>query len=88
MGRALDIKYNPRSNRYEIPFRKRELGYCKELTLEAAYRRFEKEHGFLSPSEIASKASEVESLAEVLVEAEEEQEEANESEITLQKEDK
>ena len=92
MGRALDVKYNPRSNRYEIPFKKRELGYCKELTEKAAYRRFEDEHGFKCASEIASEslseASEEKTLAEVLVEAEEEQREANESEITLQQENK
>ena len=88
MPRALDIKYNPRSKRFEIPFKKRDLGYCKELSLEAAYRRFEKEHGFLSPTEIASKKSEEGAYAEVLVEADEEQEEANESEIELQQEGK
>jgi hypothetical protein len=32
MGRALDVKYNPRSNRWEIPFKKRDLGYFKTLT--------------------------------------------------------
>ena len=41
-----------------------------------------------TPSEIASKASEKETLAEVSTDLNEEQREANESEITLQQEDK
>ena len=41
-----------------------------------------------NPSESLSNASEVETLAEVLVGAEEEQREANKNEITLQQEDK
>ena len=92
MGRALDVKYNPRSNRYEIPFKKRELGYFKTLTEKAAYRRFEEEHGFKCASEIASeslsKASKKQTQPEVSTDLNEEQREANESEITLQQEDK
>ena len=92
MGRALDVKYKPRSNRYEIPFKKRELGYFKTLTEKAAYRRFEEEHGFKCASEIASeslsKASKKQTQPEVSTDLNEEQREANESEITLQQEDK
>jgi len=88
MPRALDVKYNPRSNRWEIPFKKRDLGYFKTLTEKAAYRRFKEEHGFKCPSEIASKASEKETLAEVSTDLNEEQEEANKNDITLQQEDK
>jgi hypothetical protein len=88
MPRALDVKYNPRSNRWEIPFKKRDLGYFKTLTEQAAYRRFKEEHGFKCPSEIASNASKVETLAEVSTDLNEEQEEANENEITQQQEDK
>ena len=85
MPRALDVKYNPRSNRYEIPFKKRDLGYFKTLTEKAAYRRFEEEHGFKCASDIASeslsKASKKQTQPEVLVEADEAAREANESEI-------
>ena len=87
MGRACEVRYNPRSNRWEIPFKKRDLGYFKRLTREEALSAFEEEHGFKCPSQIASKASKKQTQPEVLVEADEGQEEANKDEIQPQQED-
>ena len=87
MGRKCDVKYNPRSKRWEIPFKKRDHGYFKRLTEKEAYKAFEEEHGFKCPSQIASKPSKKKTEPEVLVEADEGQEEVNESEIQPQQED-
>ena len=88
MGRKCEVRYNPRSNRWEIPFKKRDLGYFKRLTREEALSAFEEEHGFPCPSsQKPSKPSKKKTAPEVLVEANEEQEDANESDLEPSEED-
>ena len=87
MGRKCDVKYNPRSKRWEIPFRRRDHGYFKRLTEEEAYNAFEEEHGFKAPSQKPSKPSKKKALPEVLVDADEGQEEGNKDEIEPSEED-
>ena len=87
MGRKCEVRYNPRSNRWEIPFKKRDLGYFKRLTKEEALSAFEEEHGFPCPSQKPSKPSKKKTAPEVLVETNEEQEDANESDLEPSEED-
>ena len=87
MGRKCEVRYNPRSNRWEIPFKKRDLGYFKRLTREEALSAFEEEHGFPCPSQKPSKPSKKKTQAEVLVKANEGQEDANESDLEPSEED-
>ena len=88
MGRACEVRYNPRSKRFEIPFKNRDKGYFKRLTLEEALIAFEEEHGYPCPSsEKPSKRSKKKTDAEVLVEANEGQEDANKDDLEPSKED-
>lgn len=87
MGRACEVRFNPRTKRFEIPFKKRDKGYFKRLTLEEALIAFEEEHGFPCPSEKPSKRSKKKTDAEVLVETNEGQEDANKDDLEPPEED-